>query len=43
MNISSLIYVNDYELGIVVIANLKGKFNLEDVTTRRGVGLNKTR
>ena len=33
--------MTDYKLGIVVIANLKGRINLEDVATRRVVELEK--
>jgi hypothetical protein len=40
-DISSFAFVNNYELGIVVIANLKGWMNFEDVTTRRVVQLEK--
>jgi len=38
-DISSFAYVTDYELGIVIFNNLKGRINLEDVTTRRVVQL----
>jgi len=35
--ISSFTYVTDYELGIEINANQKGRINLEDVTTSRVV------
>jgi hypothetical protein len=34
-DISSFTYVTDYELGIIIIANLKGRINSEDFTTCR--------
>jgi len=37
--ISSFTYVTDYELYIVINAKLKGRINLEDVTTCRVVKL----
>jgi hypothetical protein len=40
-DIWSFTYVTDYELGIVVVANLKGRIKFEDVTTRRVVELEK--
>jgi hypothetical protein len=38
-DISSFTYVNYYKLGIVIVTNLKGLIDLEDVSTRRVVQL----
>jgi hypothetical protein len=41
MAISSFVYVTDYELGIVINDNQKGRIYSEDVTTRSVVQLGK--
>jgi len=38
-DISSLTYVTDYELDIVIVSNLKGKINFENFTTQGMVKL----